>query len=83
MTSCGCMNRYVQKKQKTIKNKMKIKYRRTDYEPKNHASKFVTCRCDWKKIDWVQRHSCVWSHKPDKHGRKKVTGIVRQKVKEK
>lgn len=55
---------------------------RKDYTPQNHPSKYITCRCASFKVEWVQRHSCVWSHKPDKHGRTRVAGIVRQKAKE-
>lgn len=59
----------------------KRKYRK-NHESQNHASRFITCRCSSTKLEWVQRHSCVWSHKPCKNGRTKVAGIVRQKVKE-
>ena len=49
---------------------------RKDYSPQNHPSKYISCRCPSFKLEWVQRHSCVWSHKPDKHGRTRVAGIV-------
>ena len=61
---------------------MNKKKSRKDYTPQNHPSKYICCRCPSFKLEWVQRHSCVWSHKPDKHGRTKVAGIVRQKVRE-
>lgn len=66
----------------TTKNAMNKKKCRKDYSPQNHPSKYISCRCPSFKLEWVQRHSCVWSHKPDKHGRTRVAGIVRQKAKE-
>lgn len=54
---------------------------RLDEMPKNSPSKFISCRCPSIKIDWVQGHCTTWGHHPDKHGRTRISGIVRQKVK--
>ena len=55
---------------------------RIDEMPKNRPSKYISCRCPSIKVDWVQGHCTTWGHHPDKHGRIRISGIVRQKVKE-
>ena len=55
---------------------------RLDEMPKNSPSKYISCRCSSIKVDWVQGHCTTWGHHPDKHGRTRISGIVRQKVKE-
>ena len=55
---------------------------RKDYSPQNHPSKYITLRCASLKLEWVQRHSITWSHRPVRGGHSKISGIVRQKVKE-
>jgi hypothetical protein len=50
--------------------------------PMNSPSKFISCRCPSIKVDWVQGHYTTWGHHPDKHGRTRISGSVRQKVKE-
>ena len=55
---------------------------RIDEMPQNHPSKFISCRCPSIKVDWVQGHCPTWGHHPDKHGRTRINGIVRQKAKE-
>ena len=55
---------------------------RLDEMPMNSPSKFISCRCPSIKVDWVQGHCTTWGHHPDKHGRTRISGSVRQKVKE-
>ena len=62
--------------------KMSKNPNRIDEMPKNRPSKYISCRCPSIKVDWVQGHCTTWGHHPDKHGRTRISGIVRQKVKE-
>ena len=62
--------------------KMSRNPNRLDEMPKNSPSKYISCRCSSIKVDWVQKHCTTWGHHPDKHGRTRISGIVRQKVKE-
>lgn len=55
---------------------------RLDEMPMNSPSKFISCRCPSIKVDWVQGHYTTWGHHPDKHGRTRISGSVRQKLKE-
>jgi|GEM_PF-7084405 len=55
---------------------------RRDEAPKNRLPKFLQTRIDPVKIDWLQKHSVTWSHRPVKGGHSRVSGIVRQKLKE-
>lgn len=62
---------------------MKKIIKRKEYSPQNYPSKYITYRCPTSKHEWVQRHGGgAWSHKPDRHGRTRIAGIVRQKIKE-
>ena len=62
--------------------KMSRNPNRLDEMPKNSPSKYISCRCSSIKVDWVQGHCTTWGDHPDKHGRTRISGIVRQKVKE-
>ena len=54
---------------------------RIDEMPKNRPSRYISCRCPSVKVDWVQGHCTTRGHHPDIHGRTRISGIVRQKVK--
>ncbi len=62
--------------------KMSRNPNRLDEMPMNSPSKYISCRCPSIKVDWVQGHCTTWGHHPDKHGRTRINGIIRQKVKE-
>ena len=53
-----------------------------DDMPRNRPSKFISYRCSSTKVEWVQQHSTTWGHRPVKNGHSRISGIVRQKVKE-
>lgn len=55
---------------------------RLDEMPRNRPSKFISCRCRSIKVEWVQQHCTTWGHRPVKNGHSRISGIVRQKVKE-
>ena len=61
--------------------KMSRNPNRLDEMPMNSPSKYISCRCPSIKVEWVQGHCTTWGHHPDKHGRTRISGIVRQKVK--
>lgn len=53
-----------------------------DEMPKNKPSKFITTRCDRVKVNWLQEPGSFGGHKTRRQGRRMVSGIVRQKIKE-
>lgn len=55
---------------------------RQDECPKNKPSKFITMRCDSSKVAWLQESTSFGGHKIPKGGHRKVSGIVRAKVRE-
>lgn len=55
---------------------------RQDECPKNKPSKYVTTRCSWSKVAWLQESTSFGGHKIPKGGHRKVSGIVRAKVRE-
>ena len=55
---------------------------RQDECPKNKPSKFITTRCSFSKVAWLQEATSFSGHKIPKGGHRKVTGIVRAKVRE-
>ena len=55
---------------------------RQDECPKNKPSKFITTRCSFSKVAWLQESTSFGGHKIPKGGHRKVSGIVRAKVRE-
>lgn len=55
---------------------------RQDECPKNKPSKFITTRCSIMKVSWLQESTSFGGHKIPKGGHRKVSGIVRAKVRE-
>ena len=53
---------------------------RQDECPKNHPSKYITTRCDWSRVKWLQEPTNFSGHKPRKGGHRMVSGIVRAKI---
>lgn len=54
---------------------------RQDECPKNRPSKYISMRCDWDMVGWLQEPVNFGGHKPRKGGHRMVSGIVRAKVK--
>lgn len=55
---------------------------RQDECPNNKPSKFITTRCSFSKVAWLQESTSFGGHKIPKGGHRKVSGIVRAKVRE-
>ena len=55
---------------------------RQDECPKNKPSKFISTRCSFSKVAWLQESTSFGGHKIPKGGHRKVSGIVRAKVRE-
>lgn len=55
---------------------------RLDEMPKNSLSKYISMRCNVVKVSWLQEPSSFGGHKTRHQGRRMVSGIVRQKIKE-
>ena len=55
---------------------------RQDECPKNKPSKFISTRCCLSKVSWLQESTSFSGHKIPKGGHRKVSGIVRAKVRE-
>ena len=55
---------------------------RQDECPKNKPSKFISTRCCLSKVAWLQESTSYGGHKIPKGGHRKVSGIVRTKVRE-
>lgn len=55
---------------------------RQDECPKNKPSKFISTRCSLSKVSWLQESTSFGGHKIPKGGHRKVSGIVRAKVRE-
>ena len=55
---------------------------RQDECPKNRPSKFITTRCSFSKVAWLQESTSFGGHKIPKGGHRKISGIVRAKVRE-
>lgn len=49
---------------------------------KNKPSKFISTRCCLSKVSWLQESTSFGGHKIPKGGHRKVSGIVRAKVRE-
>ena len=55
---------------------------RQDECPRNKPSKFITTRCSFSKVAWLQEFTAYGGQKIPKGGDRKVSGIVRAKVRE-
>ena len=55
---------------------------RQDECPKNKPSKFITTRCSFSKVAWLQESTSFGGHKIPKGGHRKVSDIVRAKMRE-
>lgn len=55
---------------------------RQDECPKNKPSKFITTRCSFSKVAWLQEFTSYGGHKIPKGGHRKVSVIVRAKMRE-
>lgn len=55
---------------------------RQDECPKNKPSKYITTRCGFSKVAWLQESTSFGGHSIPKGGHRKVSGIVRAKVRE-
>ncbi len=55
---------------------------RQDECPRNKPSKFITTRCSFSKVAWLQEFTSYGGHKIPKGGHRKVSGIVRAKMRE-
>ena len=55
---------------------------RQDECPKNKPSKHITTRCSSIKVAWLQESTSFGGHKIPKGGHRKVSGIVRAKIRE-
>lgn len=55
---------------------------RQDECPKNKPSKFISTRCSFSKVAWLQESTSFGGHKIPKGGHRKVSCIVRAKVRE-
>lgn len=55
---------------------------RQDECPKNKPSKYITTRCSFSKVAWLQESTSFGGHSIPKDGHRKVSGIVRAKVRE-
>lgn len=55
---------------------------RQDECPKNKPSKYITIRCGISKVSWLQESTSFGGHSIPKGGHRKVSGIVRAKVRE-
>ena len=53
---------------------------RQDECPKNKPSKLITTRCSFSKVTWLQESTSFGGHKIPKGGHRKVSGIVRAKI---
>ncbi|MCQ2222680.1 MAG: hypothetical protein MJZ35_02705 [Bacteroidaceae bacterium] len=49
---------------------------------KNKPSKFISARCSLSKVAWLQESTSFGGHKIPKSGHRKVSGVVRAKVRE-
>ena len=55
---------------------------RQDECPRNKPSKFITTRCSFSKVAWLQEFTSYGGHKIPKGGHRKVSVIVRAKMRE-
>lgn len=55
---------------------------RLDEAPKNHPSKYITKHCDWGLVSWLQESTSYGGHSIPKGGHRRVSGILRARVKE-
>ena len=55
---------------------------RLDEVPKNFPSRYVTTHCDWGLVVWLQESTSYGGHSIPKGGHRRVSGIVRARVKE-
>lgn len=55
---------------------------RQDEMPKNYPSKFITTRCGEQKVRWLQESTSFGGHSIPQCGHRRVSGIVRAKLKE-
>lgn len=55
---------------------------RLDEVPKNSPSKYITMHCDWGLVSWLQESTSYGGHGIPKGGHRRVSGIVRARVKE-
>ena len=62
---------------KVVRNK-----HRRDEMPKNHPSRYILERIGFSKVSWLQESTSFGGHSIPTGGHRKVSGIVRAKVKE-
>ena len=55
---------------------------RLDEAPKNFPSRYIQMHYDWGLISWLQESTSYGGHSIPKGGHRKVSGIVRARVKE-
>lgn len=55
---------------------------RMDNMPKNSPSRFITVRIRADKVSWLQESTSFGGHSIPKGGHRKVSGILRAKLKE-
>ena len=55
---------------------------RLDEVPKNHPSKYITKHCDRGLVSWLQESTSYGGHSIPRGGHRRVSGIVRARVKE-
>ena len=65
----------------TIKNISRNPHR-LDEVPKNFPSRYIVTHCDWGLVSWLQESTSYGGHSIPKGGHRKVSGIVRARVKE-
>ena len=55
---------------------------RLDEVPKNSPSRYIKMHCDWGLVSWLQESTSYGGHSIPTGGHRKVSGIVRARVKE-
>lgn len=55
---------------------------RLDEVPKNFPSRYITTHCDWLLVSWLQESTSYGGHSIPTGGHRRVSGIIRARVKE-
>lgn len=55
---------------------------RLDEVPKNFPTRYITTHCDWLLVSWLQESTSYGGHSIPTGGHRRVSGIVRARVKE-
>ena len=77
MSRSKLRNRYMRKKYSSAgRNRHRL-----DEMPKNRPSRYVSIRCNFCMVSWLQESGTFGGHKVRHAGHRMVSGIVRQKVK--